>query len=117
MKLKHDLFDRRFQIFDAVKSFIGQVTSSPIGAFQKVIELNHFTGSAVFLFGSEIVAYIEEAKRRAIQMESFSKKDAQHRGESDNDENMDNELWFTNQISDNILINKFQKYLTLKGMS
>lgn len=71
-KLKLDLYEKRYRIFKETKKLLHKINQD--GAID-TIELRDFgfnTNDKVFLFNEDIVEFIEEIKRKAIDI-SFNK--------------------------------------------
>jgi hypothetical protein len=62
-KIKLDLFDRRFLVFEATRGIIGQMYTSGVKD-KELVEFLTKTVEAGFLFGSEIEDYRNEVYRR-----------------------------------------------------
>lgn len=62
-KSKLDLFDRRFRVFEEVRTILGLMHTSGVKDLQ-LFEFLTKTVEAEFLFGSEIKDYREEIYRR-----------------------------------------------------
>jgi hypothetical protein len=121
-KLRLDLFDRRWMIYQAVIAFIVavcrdfKVKADDIGTFRRA------TITADFLFGPEIPAYIDELCDRSIKLAAVHEK---YRSINDPppppdyDHNAivsamaDGDRWFVAQIELRTLNAKFKKYLDL----
>jgi hypothetical protein len=120
-KLKLDLFDRRFSVFDETRKVLGRMYTSGV----KDEDLLKFLSGVVearFLFGPEIREYHQEIDRR-IQILSFAKRqmnEALEGGASVEErtklaETEKNEVeWATAQTG--ILSEKFNKYLDVSKL-
>jgi hypothetical protein len=63
-KLRLDLFDRRYKVYDATRKFL-DTTIGEGYTDSRLVEFNVGTSDAEFLFGAEVVEYIREILRRA----------------------------------------------------
>jgi len=66
LRLKLDLFDKRFRVYQAVRDFIGNVTSGNIGQAQ-VVQFDEARDEGLFLFAgdNDLLKYLEELRQRA----------------------------------------------------
>ena len=117
-KLRLDLYERRFRVFDAVRDLLATVGRD--GAFE-LKDLQDFvagTSEATFLFGADIVAYIEELRLKAADLRRVHRTLADtalpvgpERSQAATD---DAELikWFTEQFEESK--RRFAKYLDFR---
>jgi hypothetical protein len=71
-KLRHDLFDRRFKVFEAARRFLVAVMRS---GKMSVPDLNEYTAGmldAQFLLSQEVHAYLFEIRKRASAMQAVA---------------------------------------------
>jgi hypothetical protein len=116
-KVKLDLFDRRFRVFDAVRKVIGVVLRKGGAPAEKLQEFYRQTLEADFLFGAEIRSYLNEIHRRADKLwtESEMVRDAQPGTPLPIDrtkwakEHQAEMKWFDDQAR--VVTEKFKKYL------
>jgi hypothetical protein len=70
-RLQHDLFDRRYKVFDAARRLLSDVLidgdSSPESLSAFVIGVS----DALFLFDDDLVAYLEEMRQHAANVRSI----------------------------------------------
>ena len=102
VKLQHDLYDRRYAVFDAVRAFLNEAISSQIVSQETFRMFALKTADAEFLFDDGLAAYLREmrehaSKAQAIyitmqQMEPGDQKAAASRAASEH------AMWLTNQI-------------------
>jgi hypothetical protein len=73
--LRRDLTQQRLAIFNAVRELLGEVgkRSPPIEA---VDQFNQATVGAPFLFGAEVATYLEELRRRYLEVWGISDQQA-----------------------------------------
>jgi len=65
-KLRHDLFDRRFKVFEAARDFLAKVTSEGGVTNEDLREYTVAVLDAQFLFNKEMRDYLFEIRRRVI---------------------------------------------------
>jgi hypothetical protein len=68
-KLKLDLYDRRFKVFERIRDILAMMFTV-VSDDKRLFELLGGTREAEFLFGAEIKGYIEEVYRRASALSS-----------------------------------------------
>lgn len=66
-KLRLDLFDRRYKVYDATRKFL-DMTIGEEYTDSRLVEFNIGTSDAEFLFEAEVVKYIHEIRRRAVHL-------------------------------------------------
>ncbi len=69
-KLKHELFERRYSVYDAIQKFIGETLSKGNSTEEMQREFLNKTNSAKFLFGSKYADFIEEVWGQVIDLET-----------------------------------------------
>jgi len=102
VKLQHDLYDRRYAVFDAVRAFVNEAISNQIVSPETFRMFALKTADAEFLFDNGLAAYLREmrehaSKAQAIyitmqQMEPGDQKAAASRAASEHT------MWLINQI-------------------
>jgi hypothetical protein len=118
LRLKHELYDRRYAVYQAFKEFRGHIM---VYADVKEDALPNFlrgTADSDFLFQEEIPQYIEEVYRKALRLCTVSRQLNEGNipvGEARNrlaheDEDLLN--WFDEQSK--VARTKFKKYLTME---
>lgn len=102
-KLRLDLYDRRYRIYDATKKFLAEIVCETTFSNSQLLVFQAATADAVFLFDDDIVRYITEIEHRAIDMrtqhtlskrapdpaDSSAKADAEHQ----------HFLWLSHQLA------------------
>jgi hypothetical protein len=71
-KLRHDLFDRRFKVFEAARLFLARVMAS---GKMSVPAFNEYTAGVIdaqFLLSKQVHAYLFEIRRRASVMQALN---------------------------------------------
>jgi hypothetical protein len=72
-KLKLDLFDRRFRVFQAVRDILGMMYTT-VSDDKKLYEFLSQTRDVEFLFGAEIRDYVETVWRHATRLSDAKKQ-------------------------------------------
>jgi hypothetical protein len=70
-KLRHDLYDRRYRVFDAARRLLAQITSQRIASDEDLRRFVIDTGDAVFLFDDDTDAYLKDIRSRAQNLQSL----------------------------------------------
>lgn len=67
-KLRLDLFDRRYKVYDATRKFLIQIAQ--YNSFEEPELVNFAAGisDAEFLFGADVVEYLKQIRKRALDM-------------------------------------------------
>ena len=116
VKLQHDLYDRRYAVFDAVRAFLNEAISSRVVSPETFRTFALKTSDAEFLFNDGLAAYLKEmrehaSKAQAIyitmqQMEPGDQKAAAFRAASEHT------TWLIDQIDG--LAGRFRPFLMLE---
>ena len=72
-KLRLDLFERRYKIYEATRKFLGAIVQKAFFTEIQLHEYNVGTSDAEFLFGIEIVACLNKIYERAISLQTHQK--------------------------------------------
>ena len=67
-KLRLDLFDRRYKVYDATKKFLAVIIREATSTDSQLFEFNVGTSDAEFLFEADLVAYLAQIRKRALHM-------------------------------------------------
>ena len=73
-KLRLDLYERRFRIFDGVRELLSTVYRNDDVTLEDIRKFRVSTNEAVFLFGPEISTYLDELHKRAVDLRSLNDK-------------------------------------------
>ena len=118
LRLKHELFERRFQVYEAFRSFLGGIMHEAKTSHGACLTMLRETNQAEFLFGSEIPEYLLSAYHKGLDfVESHRKLDGVPRLPEGDErdrvahENSEQLKWFADQY--NVLPKLFGKYLNL----
>jgi hypothetical protein len=102
-KLRLDLFDRRYKVYDATRNFLSVILREANFTNPQLFEFYAGTSDAEFLFGAEVVKHLDEIRKRAIHLQTAQKlyeplpvgeQRSKHVQEAHDDL-----LWLTNQIT------------------
>jgi hypothetical protein len=69
VRLKHDLFDRRYEIYEVVFFFLIEIFQSSNLSQEAMSKFVRGTQKAVFVFDQATVDYFEELRKRAIYLQ------------------------------------------------
>jgi hypothetical protein len=121
IKLQHDLYDRRFAIFNAARRFLSIIARDARVNSDGLREFSLGTADAVFLTNRTIAAYLEEIRRRAIEVQILS---AELEGEPVGPERSglvqkrsEHLRWLRDQLEKDDLVERFRPLLTLDPKS
>src|SRR5437879_8017211 len=67
-KLRLDLFDRRYKVYEATRKFLSIILREARFEETQLFEFYAGTSDAEFLFDSAVVAYLEQLRKRAVHM-------------------------------------------------
>jgi hypothetical protein len=68
VRLQHDLYDRRYKLFEVARSFLAQIARDATIDTESIFKFARETSNAVFLLNNEIVEYFDEMRKRAIRL-------------------------------------------------
>jgi hypothetical protein len=71
VKLQHDLYDRRYAVFDAVRAFLNEAISSQIVSQETFRMFALKTADAEFLFDDGLAAYLREMREHASKAQAI----------------------------------------------
>lgn len=102
-KLRLDLFDRRYKVYDATRKFLAGILRDATFTDSQLFEFYAGTSDTEFLFGSDVVDYLAQIRKRALDMrlhqrtyEPMPVGDERSRHvQAEHDEL----LWLTNQLT------------------
>lgn len=80
--LRRDLMSQRLTIFDAVRELLEDGLKNRLPPIEAVDRFNKATVSAVFLFRPEVVNYLDELRKKYLDMWSISDQQAEEGFES-----------------------------------
>jgi hypothetical protein len=115
-KLRHDLFDRRFKVFEAARTFLASVMRS---GKMSVSDFNDYTAGVIdaqFLLSKEVRAYLFEIRKRATAMQALNDTLEPLPPGAKKSELVDKAgaefTWLSEQLD--VLPDKFKPFLTLE---
>jgi hypothetical protein len=119
VKLQHDLYDRRYAVFDAVRRLLEEAISTKIVSSETFNSFALGTADAAFLFDDDLAAYLKEMRERAakarsihIAMEGMPVGDQRASAAKAAEEPS---LWLIDQVR--VFDEKFRPFLTLDRRS
>jgi hypothetical protein len=69
VKLQHDLYDRRYRVFEETLKYLLDVTAHEGNPPQEAVQaFMRATADAVFLFDLDLVAYLDDMRNRACKL-------------------------------------------------
>jgi hypothetical protein len=72
-KLRLDLFDRRYKVFDATRKFLAVIVRDATFLDSQLLEFYAGTSDAEFLFDADVVDYLAQVRKRAVDMRTHQK--------------------------------------------
>jgi hypothetical protein len=72
-KLRLDLFDRRYNVYDATRKFLAVIVRDATFTDSQLFEFYGGTSDTEFLFRSEVVDYLAQIRKRALDMRLHQK--------------------------------------------
>jgi hypothetical protein len=73
-RLNHELYERRFTVFKAVKAFYEDIGTAGTAKYGMVMKFNAAAAETEFLFGDEITEHIEELYKKGMDLASLQEK-------------------------------------------
>jgi hypothetical protein len=67
-KLRLDLFDRRYKLYDAARKFLSLSLRETKVELPPLAEFNVGVADAEFLFGSDVLKYLEQLRKNALHL-------------------------------------------------
>ncbi len=115
-KFKLDLFEKRFAVFSAVRTFLSHIMSEGKLDYGSLATFRGATAEASFLFGDDMTSYIGEIDTRAMRMKklAISYKDmpiGDQRSQLVEEESQEL-VWLIDQLP--MLKSKFEPYLKFR---
>lgn len=71
VKLQHDLYDRRYAVFQAIRRFLDEAVSHKIVSSETLYSFALGTADAAFLFDDRLAAYLKEMRGHAAAAQSI----------------------------------------------
>jgi hypothetical protein len=117
LRLKHELFERRYKVYDSLMAFLGRTLQEGKPSTESSFTFLRETNQAQFLFGPEIPDYLESVYKKGNALRSSERQLNSERQGDDEErsrmikENTDLIKWFNDQP--NMAGERFGKYLNL----
>jgi hypothetical protein len=74
LKLRHDLYDRRLLLYNAVAEFLAHVMREGTADRAQLVTLLQKTRESYFLFGKEISDYVTDLYKKGVDLEHYEKQ-------------------------------------------
>ena len=72
-KLRLDLFDRRYKVYDATRKFLAVILRDATFTDSQLFEFYGSTSDTEFLFSSDVVDYLAQIRKHALDMRLHQK--------------------------------------------
>jgi hypothetical protein len=72
-KLRLDLFDRRYKVYDATRKFLATILRDANFTNSQLFEFYAGTSDAEFLFGTDVTEHLEKIRKRAVHLQTAQK--------------------------------------------
>jgi hypothetical protein len=69
-KLRLDLFDRRYKVYDATRTFLAAILREAKFTNSQLFEFYAGTSDAEFLFGADVVEHVAKIRKRALHLQT-----------------------------------------------
>jgi hypothetical protein len=69
VRLQHDLYDRRYKLYEFTKVFVLRISSNSEIDSDSIFQFTRDIGDAVFLLDATTAAYLEEIRKKAIRLQ------------------------------------------------
>src|SRR4029453_13479538 len=69
-KLRLELFDRRYKVYDATRKFLAGILRDGRFTNSDLFEFYAGTSDAEFLFGTDVVEHLAQIRKRAVHMQT-----------------------------------------------
>jgi hypothetical protein len=117
-KLRLDLFDRRYKVYDATRKFLAVIMREATFSDSQLFEFYAGTSDAEFLFDADIVDYLSQITKHAIDMRSIHARYQSLPIGDERSKQCDAEqehlLWLTRQITAST--KTFSRYLSFSNV-
>lgn len=117
VKLQHDLYDRRYRVFDATRTLLVNLCRKGNASDEDMRAFVLGTGDAAFLFGDALTRYLEDMTKRASDLHSIHLmienrlSNAPPVKEQTRDRITEHQKWFGEQLTK--IVSKFEPDLKL----
>ena len=65
--------DRRYKVYDATRKFLSEIVSHAKFEDRQLLEFNAGTSDGEFLFGNEVVEYLNEIRKRSVDLRTHQR--------------------------------------------
>jgi len=69
-KLRLDLFDRRYKVYDVTRKFLATILREANFTNSQLFEFYAGTSDAEFLFGADVTEHLEKIRKRAVHLQT-----------------------------------------------
>jgi hypothetical protein len=112
-RFRLDLFDRRFKVFEATRTFLGVIWHNGTFTDDDLWQFGASTADASFLYPTEITEYLHDIRKRAINQRTLQRQFERLPAGAERSALVDREhsefVWLTNQVE--TLPKRFLPYL------
>jgi hypothetical protein len=115
-RMKHDLYDRRYKIFQGARAFIVEVCQEGRAENERVLAYHRDTGDAVFLLKPSVLFYLNEIEKKGFRLAYLRTVIAREDHPKRNaaiDEEANLLTWFSEQFDP--LVQQFKPFLQLES--
>src|SRR4051794_19500432 len=74
LKVKLDRYDRRLKVYEAVQSILRIILRDANASYDDLVKFRISVAEADFLFGPEIIEFIDEIYQRGVKLEWWTKQ-------------------------------------------
>jgi hypothetical protein len=118
-KLRHDLYERRYRVFDAVRKLLLEIARDRNASKDGLRAFLIATGEAVFLFDDDVTKHVEGIRDRAEELQSLNcdidSKPADEPNPDAVKQRNEHVKWILSEVDPSV--DKFKPYLKLKDFS
>lgn len=115
LKLKHELFDRRYECYEKIYEFIANILITGSVPHNADLEFLRNTKAVTFLFDDQIKEFVDSVYRKSVELHSLhsSMSDLNSRLREENlQKQREIKEWLQKEMR--LMKKRFAKYLTLK---
>ena len=73
VRLQHDLYDRRFSVFQAARKFLAEVMTHGYPSDDQIRNYVVGTADAIFSLNDDVAQYLEEIRTKSIYLQEYKK--------------------------------------------
>jgi hypothetical protein len=74
-RLKMDLFDRRYAVYDAAREFMQEIFQAGVTKpGEKFFQFNFAVGESRFLFDKDVIEFLEKMLKNAFEMQMYMRR-------------------------------------------